>query len=149
MENGLGIKLIAVINSVKMVLYESKGLKITKNLGEMAIVSEKHHHHQQEKGESSYQKKSAEGSLFEPHSAPNDLEHHEAAKKVAEILEEKVNNNSDYTKLVIIATPKMLGCVKQSISNHLKKLVYKEIAKNLVGQDIRAIEKNVSMAASI
>lgn len=67
MKNDLGIELIAVINSIKVILYEAQGIKITKALGGLSIVSEKHHHHKQEKTESHYQKKSAPGSLFEPH----------------------------------------------------------------------------------
>ena len=100
MENDLGIKLIAVISSIKMVLYEAKGTKIIKELEDWLIVSEKHHHHKQEKTESHYQKKSAPASLFEPHSAPKDIEYQEAAKKASEILEKKINSNLDYKKLI-------------------------------------------------
>ena len=142
MRNDLGIELIAVINSVKVILYEAKGIKITKPLGELSIVLEKHHH-KQEKAESHYQKRSAPGSLFEPHSSPKDLEYHEAAHNVSKILEEKINNNPDYTKLIIVAEPKMLGCLRKLISNKLKKIIYKEVVKDLVGQDMNFIEKSV------
>jgi protein required for attachment to host cells len=106
-------------------------------------VFEKHYHHKQEKSESHYQKKSASGSLFEPHSAPKDIEYYEAAKKASEILEKKINDNLDYKRLIIVTEPKMLGYIRQSISNNLKKIIYKEITKNLVGQDIYTIEQSV------
>lgn len=64
MENDLGVKLIAVISSVEMILYEAKGIKIIKELEKLLIVFEKHHHHKQEKTESHYQKKSVPRSLF-------------------------------------------------------------------------------------
>ena len=143
MENDLGIKLIAVISSVEMILYEAKGIKIIRELEELPIVFEKHHHHKQEKTESHYQKKSTPGSLFEPHTVPKDIEYYEAAKKASEILEKKINNNLDYKRLIIVAEPKMLGYIRKSISDNLKKILYKEIAKNLLGQDIHAIEQSV------
>ncbi len=143
MENNLGIKLIAVISSVEMILYEAKGIKILKELEKLPIVFEKHHHHKQEKTESHYQKKNTPGSLFEPRSAPKDIEYYEAAKKASVILENKISNNLDYKRLIIVAEPKMLGYIRQSISNNLKKIIYKEITKNLVGQDIQDIQQSV------
>jgi protein required for attachment to host cells len=44
MENNMGITLVAVIRSVKMILYKAKGIKITKALEELPIVFEKYHH---------------------------------------------------------------------------------------------------------
>ena len=143
MENNLGIKLIAVISSVEMILYEAKGIKLIKELEKLPIVFEKHHHHKQEKTESHYQKKTTPGSLFEPRSAPKDIEYYEAAKKASVILENKISNNLDYKRLIIVAEPKMLGYIRQSISNNLKKIIYKEITKNLVGQDIQDIQQSV------
>ena len=143
MKNDLGIKLIAVINSVTMILYEAKGVKISKKMEEMPIVSEKHHHHAHEKAESHYQKKSLPGSLFDAHSLPKDLEYNEAAHQAYEILESKINDNSDYKKVIIVAEPKMLGYIRKLIGNGLKKIIEKEIAKDLVGQDMLFIEKIV------
>lgn len=133
--------LIAVINSSKLILYVAKGIKIIKTLQNIPIVLESHHKH--EKKDSLYQKKSGPGSLFEPHSSPKDLEHHEAAKQITKIIEKNINDNHDFNKLIMIAEPKMLGCIRQTISDNLKKIVIKEIAKNLVDQDIHAIEHAV------
>jgi protein required for attachment to host cells len=144
MINDLGIKLVAVANSIRMVLYEASGIKVTNKLTELPIVPEVHHHHNIEKSQSYYHKKSAPLSLFEPHSPAKDLEYHEAAQKVAEILEEKINNNiPHYNKLIIIAEPKMLGAIRQALSKNLQKIIYKEIAKDLVNEDIKFIEKSI------
>jgi len=143
MRNDLGIKLIAVINSLKLVLYEAKGIKITKTLEELPIVLEKHHHHKQERTQSHYYKKSTPESTFEPHSSPKDLEYQEAAKNASEILTKKINSNNNYKELIIVAESKMLGCVRQSINNHLKRIIHREIAKDLVGHDIQSIEQSI------
>jgi protein required for attachment to host cells len=143
MKNDLSIKLVAVINSVKLILYKAQGIKIIEEIANFPIVSEKHHHHNQEKTESHYQKKSTPGSLFEPHSTPKDLEYYEAAKKASEILEKKINGDSEYNQLIIVAEPKILGYVRQSISNNLKKIIYKEIVKNLVGRNVKIIEQTI------
>jgi protein required for attachment to host cells len=144
MTNDLGVKLIAVASSVKMVLYEATGIKVTKKLEELPVTSEAHHHHNAEKSQSYYHKKSAPLSLFEPHSSVKDLEYSEAAKRIVEVLEKKINNNiSHYNKLIIIAEPKMLGSIRQALSKNLQKIIYKEIAKDLVDEDIKFIEKSI------
>ncbi|MCC8417252.1 MAG: hypothetical protein LN588_01765 [Rickettsia endosymbiont of Bryobia graminum] len=82
MKNDLST-LITVANNAKFILYLAYGIKITKTLQTIPIILENHHKHT--KKDSLYQKKSAPGSLFEPHSSPKDLEHHEAAKQVTQI----------------------------------------------------------------
>ncbi|XVN42440.1 MAG: host attachment protein [Candidatus Rickettsia vulgarisii] len=133
--------LIAVASNAKIILYVAKGIKITKTLQNIPIILENHHKHT--KKDSLYQKKSAPGSLFEPHSSPKDLEHHEAAKQITNIIEKTINDNHDFKKLVIIAEPKMLGHIRQTINNNLKKIIIKEISKNLVDQDVHVIEQAV------
>ena len=143
MENNLYMKLIVVANSIKLALYKAKGIKIIKDSEEFIVISEKHHHHNKDKIESHYQKKSAPRSLFEPQSSPKDIEYLEAAKKISEIIEQKINDDKNCKELIIVADPKLLGFIRQSTNNNIKKLVSKEIQKNLVDQDINIIEKNV------
>ena len=143
MENNLYMKLIVVANSIKLALYKAKGIKIIKDSEEFIVISEKHHHHNKDKIESHYQKKSAPRSLFEPHSSPKDIEYLEAAKKISEIIEQKINDDKNCKELIIVADPKLLGFIRQSTNNNIKKLVSKEMQKNLVDQDNNIIEKNV------
>lgn len=142
MKDNLSLKLVAVIDSVRMILYDAKGVKIISKALELALTSEKHHHHNKEKRDSHYQNKSSPGSLFEPHTAPKDLEQHEAAKMVSEYLEKIINDiQNKYKSLIIVADPKMLGHVRQTLSNNLKKIVEKEFAKDLINHSSKSIEQ--------
>lgn len=144
MENCLNPKLIAVINSVQLMLCEAQGLKVSTNFQEFPLVIEKHRHHNKIKRDSHFQKKSVSSSLFEPHSISTNIEYQEAAREAAGILEKKVQNKPGYYKqLIIVAEPKMLGYLRQLVSNHLKQIIQKEIPKNLVGQDKKIIEKAI------
>lgn len=144
MVNDLGVKLIALASSVKVVLYEASGVKVNKKLEELPVVSEVHHHHNLEKSQSYYNKKSAPLSLFEPHTSAKDIEYNAAARRISEILEEKIQNNlAHYNKLIIVAEPKMLGELRQMLSNNVQKIIYKEIAKNLVNADIKSVEESI------
>jgi protein required for attachment to host cells len=143
MMNDLGVKLIALASSTKIVLYEASGVKVTKKLEELPIA-EVHNHHNLEKSQSYYGKKSAPLSLFEPHTSAKDIEYNEAARRISAILEEKIQNNIvNYNKLIIAAEPKMLGELRQTLSNNVQKIIYKEISKNLIKEDIKFIEKSI------
>lgn len=131
--------LIAVASNAKLTLYVAKGIKITKMLQDIPIILE--NHNKRSKKDSLYQKRSAPGSLFQPHSSPKDLEHHEAARQITNTLEKTINDNHDFKKIVIVAEPKLLGHIRQTINNNLKKIVIKEISKNLVDQDVHVIEQ--------
>ncbi|MFV9845605.1 MAG: host attachment protein, partial [Rickettsia aeschlimannii] len=39
--------------------------------------------------------------------------------------------------------PQMLGCVRQKLKNGLKKMITKEIAKDLVQHSVDAVERTV------
>jgi protein required for attachment to host cells len=119
------LKLIAVIDSKQMMLYDAQGFKITTTKPlKLALDSEEHHHHR-EKRQSLYQNKSTPGSLFEPHTSLKDIEHKEAARSVIKHLE------------------KIAGNVRQELKNGLKKMVTEEIAKDLVQHSADAVERAV------
>ncbi|MGX6960681.1 MAG: host attachment protein [Rickettsia endosymbiont of Pentastiridius leporinus] len=144
MNNTAALKLIAVIDSKQMMLYDALGIKITNNKPlKLALDSEEHHHHR-EKRQSLYQNKSNPGSLFEPHTSLKEIEHAEAAKSVIKHLEKvtKADQNK-YKELIIVAEPQMLGCVRHKLKNGLKKMITKEIAKDLVQRNAEAIERAV------
>jgi protein required for attachment to host cells len=144
MQNKSQTSLVAVINSIKMFLYEAKNHKITKQLRVDMIVEEKHHHHNvHEKRDSGYEKMSSPGSMFAPHSDPRDIEHGEAAHAAVEILEKEFlgNGSGNYKELFIVAEPKILGYMRQIMSSNLKKAITKEVAKNLVNHEMGDIDK--------
>jgi protein required for attachment to host cells len=64
MNNEFGITLIAVANSVKIVLYEAQGIKIIKKLKGFPKIVEKQTRNKLKKSESHYAKKSSpEGTV--------------------------------------------------------------------------------------
>ncbi|HJD55582.1 MAG TPA: host attachment protein [Rickettsia endosymbiont of Pyrocoelia pectoralis] len=144
MNNTAALKLIAVIDSKQMILYDASGIKITNNKPlKVALDSEEHHHHR-EKRQSLYQNKSTPGSLFEPHTSLKDIEHKEAARSAIKHLEQTMNHGqTKYKELIIVAEPQMLGCVRHEVKNGLKKMITKEIAKDLVQHNAEAIERAV------
>ncbi len=138
------LKLIAVIDSKQMMLYDALGIKITTNKPlKLSLDLEEHHHHR-EKRQSLYQNKSTPASLFEPHTSLKDIEHKEAARSVIKHLEKiMAADQAKYKELIIVAEPQMLGCVRQELKNVLKKMITKEIAKDLVQHSADAVERAV------
>lgn len=142
MKNGTQLKLVAVIDSLHMMLYDAQGIKITGKPEEISLMPEEHHHHR-EKSQSHYQNKSNPGSLFEPHTSLKDIEHKEAARSVAKHLDKIMQIPHKYKELIIVAEPQMLGYVRQELNNNLKKMITKEVAKDLVHHKAEAIERAV------
>lgn len=138
------LKLIAVIDSKQMMLYDAQGVKITTNTPlKLSLDLEEHHHHR-EKRQSLYQNKSTPASLFEPHTSLKDIAHKEAARSVIKHLEKVTTaDQAKYKELIIVAEPQMLGCVRQELKNGLKKMITKEIAKDLVQHSVDAVERAV------
>jgi len=90
MNNTAVLKLIAVIDSKQMMLYDAQGVKITNNKPLKLPLDLEEYHHYREKRQSLYQNKSTPASLFEPHTSLKDIEHKEAAKSVIKHLEKAV-----------------------------------------------------------
>lgn len=82
--------------------------------------------------------------MFESHTSLKDIEHKEAAKSVIKHLEKAVGHDQGkYKELIIVAEPQMLGCVRHELKNGLKKMITKEIAKDLVQHNAEAVERVV------
>lgn len=147
MQNNLGIKLISVLDINTLKLYQARGLKIIQEIGEHHIHSDINH--KPEKREGLFQQKSAPGSLFEPHTAPKDIEYQESSRAAEGIIEAEVVNNNEYNELIIVSNPKMLGFIKDDLNSKLKNLIklrkmnIREIKKDLINHDVAAIEKAV------
>ncbi|MGI4775628.1 MAG: host attachment protein [Janthinobacterium lividum] len=135
MNNDLGVKVIAVVDLSRMRIYEAKGIKILKQVEELTLSAHKNHRH--EKG--SFHKSSS-SSAFEPHTSTKDLEHHNAAKAVADYLEKLFSTNHNYKELLIAAEPKTMGHIRGQLNNNLKKLVTKELLKDFAHHDMQTIE---------
>ena len=142
----LGAKLIAIANNSTLELYKALGVKVKEKIAQLLLSEDPHSHHSREKHDSHYNKKSAAGSSFEPHSQPRDLEYEEAARKMVHLLSEhcRQDGNEHYKQLIIVAEPKMLGHVRILLPKPLRDILAKECDKNLVGHnDLALIEKNI------
>lgn len=141
MQNNLGLKLIAVLDINTLKLYEAKGLKITKKIDNHLIHSDVNHRPESHQGLT--QKRSLQGSAFDPHTAPKDIEHQESARTASSLIEKEYNTKPDYKELIIVSDPKMLGYLRKTLGTKMKRAVTKEVNKDLVNHDIEAIEKTI------
>ncbi|HEY6640824.1 host attachment protein [Povalibacter sp.] len=62
------------------------------------------------------------------------------AKAVAQRIDADRNKN-DFDKLLLIAPPRMLGLLRQSLSTHARALLAGEVSKDLIRQEDEAILK--------
>jgi protein required for attachment to host cells len=49
----------------------------------------------------------------------------------------------DFARLVILAAPAVLGVIRKSLTSELKKVVIKEIPKDVIGQDLDKIQEQL------
>ncbi len=75
----------------------------------------------------------------------NDPKENEALKFARQIAEYLENGQSDnqFTRLVLVAAPKLLGYLRQSLSHPVVALVSQEIDKNLVQQSAEDIRRHL------
>ena len=141
MQNKLGLKLVAVLDINTLKLFEAKGLKITKPISNHHIHSDVDHHPESHQGLT--QKRSSQGSAYDPHTAPKDIEHQESARTASNLIEKEYHTKPDYKELIIVSDPRMLGFLRKSLDTKIKRAVSKEVNKDLVNHDIEAIERTI------
>ena len=134
------LKLIVVADINNLKLFTARGLKILGLLENMTLESEVDH--KKENHDSLYQKKSAPRSRFEPHTSLKGIKYQESSRKIATI-DHVINCNKDIKSLIITAAPKMLGYIRQYLSENTKKKVIKEINKDLIHNSVEEIERGV------
>ena len=138
MQNNRNLKLIVVADINNLKLFTAKGLKIIRLLDNIIIALGADH--KNEKHESLYQKKSAPGSCFEPHTSYKDIQYQKSSHKISEHIHHIISTNKGFNSLIISADPKMLGYIRQNLSSTIKKKVIREINKNLINNSIDEVE---------
>jgi len=73
---------------------------------------------------------------------PKENEALKFARQIAEYLE-NAQNESQFARLVLVAAPKFLGHLRQSLSNRVITLISQEIDKNLVQQSAEDIRRHL------
>ena len=138
MQGDKNLKLIVVADINNLKLFTAQGLKIIGFLDNIIIASGVNH--KNTKHDSLYQKKSAPGSCFEPHTSDKGIKYQESSHKISEHVHRIISANKDFKSLIVIADPKMLGYIRQNLNKTLKKKVIKEINKDLINHSIDEIE---------
>lgn len=77
-----------------------------------------------------YQSGTAHGS-YEPHTDPKENGIQHFSREIAEILNHARAKN-EYTKLILIADPRMMGKLLENCDKHVKELIVNEIHKDIV-----------------
>ena len=141
MNNSFGLKMIAVVNQSRLRLYEAQGIKITRKIEELPFSEHKEPRHEKGNFQKNFTQGSSQGSAYEPHTSIKDIEHHNVAKLAVSHIDKILAHNSDYKELMIAAEPKTLGHIRSELTNHLKKILTKEVVKDLAHQEMREIEQ--------
>ncbi len=141
MKGNSNLKLIAVLDSYHLKLYEANGLKITDGPKDIKLPFT--HHKESEKLRENHQKNPGLGLGFEPRTMPEEIDQNDSAKLICQYLDKLFGDNSHYRELIIIVEPRMLGFIRENLSKNLKSKVTKEIHKDLVKEDIKSIELHV------
>ena len=55
----------------------------------------------------------------------------------------------DFSQLVLLAAPAVLGVIRKSLTTELKKIVIKEIPKDVIGQDVGKIQSQLQRAFAL
>jgi len=74
--------------------------------------------------------------------SPHRYEQQRFARELAELLETQ-HNQGEFQRLVLVASPGMLGDLRASLSGRLRKLVYKEEAKDLTRLETDPLSQRV------
>jgi len=77
-----------------------------------------------------------------PGTDPHRYEQQRFARELAELLETQ-HNQGEFQRLVLVASPGMLGDLRASLSGRLRKLVYKEEAKDLTRLETDPLSQRV------
>ena len=77
---------------------------------------------------------------MEPDTIPKEVEAEVFARELVKYLDGHRNNGDNFKKLVVMAPPKFLGLLRQSMPEKLKSLVAAEVNKNVVKQSVKQIQ---------
>lgn len=131
-------KLIAVIDSYNLILYEAEGLKIVHGPTNVELQFE--YHERPEKSHGSYDKNCGHNvSASDPHTTPKEIDNQNSARLICGYLDKLFVGTPKYQDLIIAAAPKMLGYIRMYLSKHLQAKVIKEINKDLVNEKIGSV----------
>ena len=75
---------------------------------------------------------------LEPHTDPTDVERHRFAARLGEMLQHGFDLR-DYSALVLVAPPALLGELRKELSDPVRRIVTTEIGKDYAGLSLREL----------
>lgn len=141
MQNHFGYKLVAVLDMNTLKLFKAEGLKITEEVGKFQL--HKDEGRSVERHESLRGNKSGLSAFHDPHTSKKDIDLSDSSRAAIDHINHVFVSDSAYKELYIVASSKLMGHMRQMINGNLKKLVTKEINKDLINHSIKDIEKAI------
>ncbi len=123
-------KLILVIDAKFAKLYDAEGLKIKDLISEYTSDEFGIAHKKRLLRTGFKKQRGSSAHFFDPHTETKDIERNEFSKKIAEVIKGEINN-SKFSELIIIVTPKTLSLMRKHLLG-LVKIKVKEVAKDLI-----------------
>ncbi|MDH3902241.1 MAG: host attachment protein [Xanthomonadales bacterium] len=83
---------------------------------------------------------------------PNTGVKEEQRRRFVKVMADKLQTaylKGDFTQLVLLAAPAVLGVIRKSLTADLKKIVIKEIPKDVIGQDVDKIQSQLARAFAL
>lgn len=141
MPNSFGYKLVAVLDMNTLKLFKAEGLKITEEVGQFQLHSNEERI--VERHESLRGSKSGLSAFHDPHTSKKDIDLSDSSRIAIDHISHLFASDSAYKELYVVASSKLLGHMRQMLSGNLKKLVTKEVNKDLINHSIKDIEKAI------
>jgi protein required for attachment to host cells len=139
MQNNFGYKAVAVLDMNKMKLFKAEGLKITEEIGQFHLHDEEKSH--PDKHENLRDSRFGLSAFHDPHTSKKDIDLSDSSRIAIGHINHLFASDSSYKELYIVADSKLLGHIRQTLNGNLKKLVAKEVNKDLINHSIKDIEK--------
>lgn len=129
---------ISVAGAHKSYLFEKKAGS------EISLIEEIHANldEEHEKPGRTFNSLGSTRHAIEPHTDRREVERQDFSKKILENLSEGSKQNK-FTKLILIAEPKMLGILKEHLDKNLATKLQHSFPKNLAEMEIHEIKEHV------
>ena len=85
---------------------------------------------------------------MEPNTGVKEEQRRRFVKEMADRLQ-AAHLKGDFAQLVLLAAPAVLGVIRKSLAVDLKKIVIKEIPKDVIGQDVGKIQSQLARAFAL
>ena len=141
MQNHFGYKLVAVLDMNTLKLFKAEGLKITEGVGKFQLHENEERN--VERHESLRINRSGLSAFHDPHTSKKDIDLNGSSRAAIDHINQIFVSDSTYKELYIIASSKLLGHMRQMMNGNLKKLVTKEVNKDLIHHSTKDIEKAI------